>query len=153
FLRRYDGHMGIVNNRALKLAGITADTPDPTGGVIYRKPGSKEPTGLLRDNAMSLVGRLIPAPSEDEIAEAIRAVRGEARKVGVTSVVDMDGSAAATRRRLFRLYQQMARSGRLTLRIDLRWPLADWQSLANLGAEANFGDNWVNVGGVKGFVD
>src|SRR5207249_4148420 len=72
FLRRYDGHMGVANTRVLKMAGITDKTPDPPGGVIYRKPGSKEPTGLLRDNAMSLVEHLIPRPSDDEIAEAVQ---------------------------------------------------------------------------------
>ena len=153
FLRRYDGHMAVANTRALKLAGITAETPDPAGGVIYRQPGGKQPTGVLRDNAMGLVDRLIPAPAEEEIIEAIRQVLCEARQVGVTSVVDMDGSGAATRRRLFRLFQQLARAGELTLRIDLRWPLADWKSLADLGAEANFGSDWVRIGGLKGFVD
>lgn len=153
FLRRYDGHMAVVNSRALKLAGITKSTTDPAGGVIYRKTDSKEPTGLLRDNAMDLIEALIPPPSEGEIIEAIRAVLVEARQVGVTSVVDMDGSGATTRRRLFRLYQQLARTGQLTLRIDLRWPLADWRALAALGAEANFGGDWVTIGGVKGFVD
>src|SRR5262245_18785619 len=54
-LRRYDGHMAVANTRALQLAGITAATPDPPGGVIYRKPGSQEPSGVLRDNAMGLV--------------------------------------------------------------------------------------------------
>jgi hypothetical protein len=77
----------------------------------------------------------------------------EARQVGVTSVQDMDGSDAATRRKLFRLYQQLARSGQLTLRIDLRWPLAEWEQLARLGIEAGFGDDWVTIGGLKGFVD
>ena len=153
FLRRYDGHMALANTAALKKAGITADTPDPPGGVIYRKPGTREPTGLLRDNAMSLVEKLVPPPSEAEVAEAVRAALDEARRAGVTSVQDMDGSGPATRRKLFRLYQQMARSGRLTLRIDLRWPLAEWKALADLGAEANFGSDWVRVGGVKGFVD
>jgi predicted amidohydrolase YtcJ len=153
FLRRYDGHMGVVNSRVLKLAGITADTKDPPGGVIYRKPGSKEPTGLLRDNAMDLVERHIPPPSDTEIVEAVKAALDEARREGVTSVQDMDGSDEATRRKLFRLYQQMARNGKLTLRIDLRWPLADWKSLAKLGIEAGFGDDWVRIGGVKGFVD
>jgi hypothetical protein len=152
-LRRYDGHMALANSAALKLAGITAATRDPAGGVIYRQAGSQEPTGLLRDNAMGLVSRLIPAPSEAEIAEAIRAVLAEARRLGVTSVVDMDGSDAATRRRLLRMVQQLARSGDLTLRIDLRWPLAEWRSLADLGVEANFGGPWVTVGGLKGFVD
>src|SRR5262249_34636810 len=63
FLRRYDGHMGVANTAALKLAGITAETPDPPGGVIYRKPGTKEPTGLLRDNAMDLVDKRLPPPT------------------------------------------------------------------------------------------
>jgi predicted amidohydrolase YtcJ len=152
-LRRYDGHMALANTRALKLAGITADTPDPPGGVIYRKPNSKEPTGLLRDNAMGLVDRLVPPPSDDEINEAVLAALAEARAVGVTSVQDMDGSDAATRRKLFRLYQRLAREGKLTTRVDLRWPLAQWEELAKLGVEADFGNEWVRVGGVKGFVD
>jgi predicted amidohydrolase YtcJ len=153
FLRRYDGHMGVVNSRVLKMAGITAATPDPAGGVIYRKPGTKEPTGLLRDNAMSLVEHLIPRPSAEQIAEGVQGALAEARQVGVTSVQDMDGSAPATRIKLFRFYQQLARSGKLTLRIDLRWPLADWERLAKLGAESGLGDDWVKIGGVKGFVD
>jgi predicted amidohydrolase YtcJ len=153
FLRRYDGHMGVVNSRVLKLAGITAKTPDPSGGVIYRKPGTQEPTGVLRDNAMGLVTHLIPPTSDAEIAEAVRAALAEARRDGVTSVQDMDGGGAATRQKLFRLYQQLARSGQLTVRVDLRWPLAEWQQLARLGAESGLGDDWVKIGGVKGFVD
>jgi predicted amidohydrolase YtcJ len=153
FLRRYDGHMGVVNSRVLKMAGIDDKTPDPAGGVIYRKPGSKEPTGLLRDNAMGLVEHLIPAASDDAIAEAVRDALAEARQVGVTSMQDMDGSDAATRTKLFRLYQQLARTGKLSARIDLRWPLAQWEQLARLGVERGLGDDWVKIGGVKGFVD
>jgi predicted amidohydrolase YtcJ len=153
FLRRYDGHMAVVNTRVLRLAGITSETPDPPGGVIFRKAGSREPSGVLRDNAMGLVERLVPTTTEEQIIEAVRGALAEARQVGVTSVQDMDGSDPATRRRLFRLYQQLARQGQLTLRVDLRWPLADWRSLAALGVEANFGGDWVRIGGVKGFVD
>src|SRR5262249_41939920 len=72
---------------------------------------------------------------------------------GVTSVQDMEGSDAATRNKLFRIYQQMAKAGKLTLRVDLRWPLADWQELAKLGAETGLGDDWIKIGGVKGFID
>jgi predicted amidohydrolase YtcJ len=153
FLRRYDGHMGVVNSRVLKLAGITAQTPDPPGGVIYRKAGSREPTGLLRDNAMDLVTALIPEPSSAEVAEAVRAALDEARRCGVTSAQDMDGSGAVTRRKLFRIYQELARSSQLTCRIDLRWPLAEWKQMAQLGLERGFGNDWVKLGGLKGFVD
>ncbi|MBI1918836.1 MAG: amidohydrolase family protein, partial [Planctomycetes bacterium] len=153
FLRRYDGHMAIVNSRVLKMAGITAETPDSPGGVIYRKPGTKEPTGLLRDNAMGLVDRLLPLITAEEIAEAVRAALAEARRVGLTSAQDMDGSDLRTRRQLFRLYQQLAKSEQLTLRVDLRWPLAEWRELARLGVKAGLGDDWVRIGGLKGFVD
>jgi predicted amidohydrolase YtcJ len=153
FLRRYDGHMGVANSAALKLAGITAKTADPPGGVIDRKPGSKEPTGVLRDNAMALVERIVPAPSDEEILEALRSALALARSVGVTAVVDMDGSGAATRRKLFRLYQQLHRKGQLTCRVDLRWPLAEWKALADLGVEAGFGSDMLRIGGLKGFAD
>src|SRR4051812_35443886 len=85
FLHRYDGHMAVVNSRVLKMAGITAETPDPPGGVIYRRPGTREPSGLLRDNAMGLIDRLLPPITPAEIAEAVRAALAEARRVGVTS--------------------------------------------------------------------
>src|SRR5205807_9846317 len=105
----------------------------------------KEPTGLLRDNAMDLVERLIPPPADDEIAEGVRAALAEIRAAGVTSVQDMDGSDDATRRKLFHLYQRLARSGQLTVRVDLRWPISEWKQLAQLGAEADFGNDWVRV--------
>ena len=73
FIRRYDGHMALANTAALKLAGVTAETKDPAGGVIYRLADGKTPTGVLKDNAMGLVERLIPEPGDDEIAEAVRA--------------------------------------------------------------------------------
>jgi hypothetical protein len=153
FLRRYDGHMAVVNTAVLKRAGISAKTPDPVGGVIVRKPNSQEPTGVLRDNAMERVAKILPSASDREIREAIIAALAEARKYGVTSVQDMDGSDANTRRRLLRGYQQLARQGQLTCRIDMRWPLADWVELSKLGVEEGFGNDWVRIGGLKGFVD
>ena len=147
-LRRYDGHVALANSKALKLAGIDAKTPDPSGGVIFRKPNSKEPTGLLRDNAMGLVDRLIPSPDAAEVAEAVRASLALARSLGVTAVVDMDGSGADTRRLLFRLYQQLARDGKLTCRVELRWPLAQWRALADLGVQWRYGDEYLRIGGL-----
>jgi predicted amidohydrolase YtcJ len=152
FLWRFDGHMAVANSRALQAAGITAATPDPAGGVIDRAPGGR-PAGTLRDNAMDLVQSNLPPFSDDEIAEAVRAALDEARRQGVTSIQDMDGSGAVTRRKLFGIYQRLARSGQLTLRIDLRWPLQEWESLDQLGAQSGLGDEWIKIGGVKGFVD
>jgi predicted amidohydrolase YtcJ len=153
FIVRYDGHMGVANTRALKLAGITATTADPNGGVIVRKPNSREPAGVLRDNAMDLIDRVIPAPSDGEIVEGVKAALAEAARCGVTSVQDMDGSGPVTRKALARLYQQLARTGQLTARVDLRWPLAAWKELATLGIEGDFGNDYFHIGGIKGFVD
>src|SRR5262245_9878385 len=70
FLRRYDGHMGVVNSRVLKMANITAQTKEVPGGVIYRKPGSQDRTGLPRANPWARVEAWTPSPSEEAIAEA-----------------------------------------------------------------------------------
>jgi predicted amidohydrolase YtcJ len=153
FIRRYDGHMALANTKALELAGVTAATPDPAGGVVYRKIGTKEPTGLLRDNAMGLVGRLVPPPDDDAIAAAVQAALAELRRVGITSVQDMAGLDAPTRAKLFRHYQKLKQTGQLTVRIRLYWPLAAWQSLAQLGILVNLGDLWLAIGIFKDFID
>jgi predicted amidohydrolase YtcJ len=153
FIRRYDGHMGLANSAALKLAGVTADTKDPPGGVIYRLADGKTPSGILKDNAMALVDRLIPEPGDEEILEAVLAAQKALAENGVTSVQDLDGSGAETRRKLFRVYQRLAREGKLTCRIDLRWPLGFHRELSNTGATADFGNDFVRIGGVKGFMD
>src|SRR5262249_19953565 len=70
-----------------------------------------------------------------------------------TSAQDMDGSDSETRRKLFRLYQHLAREGNLTCRIDLRWPILGWRELDVTGIGANFGTDFIRIGGVKCFID
>ncbi len=153
FIRRYDGHMALANTAALKLARITADSKDPSGGVIERLADGKTPSGILKDNAMNLVENLILDPADDEIAEAIRASLKAAAEVGVTSVQDMEGSSAETRRKLLRTLQELVRRDELTCRIDVRWPISQQKDLAAIGVEANFGGDFVRIGGLKGFMD
>jgi predicted amidohydrolase YtcJ len=153
FIRRYDGHMALANTAALKLAGVTADSKEVPGGVIYRLEDGKSPSGILKDNAMGLVSRLIPEPGDEEITEAVKAAMRACAEHGITSVQDMDGSAPETRRKLFRVLQRFARDGLMTVRLDLRWPIALRQEVIAIGAEANFGNDYVRVGGVKGFMD
>ena len=153
YIHRYDGHMAVVNTLVLKKAGITPDLRDPDGGVIVRKPNSKEPSGVLRDTAMTLVARLVPRPSEEEILEGVRAALGEAARCGVTSVQDMDGSEPAVRRALLRILQQLAHSGKLTCRVRLYFPLGTWRSLADVAVQVGFGDEWVTIGSLKDFID
>lgn len=153
FLRRYDGHMALANRHVLKLAGINQTTVDPNGGVIVRDPSTKEPTGILRDNAMGLVSRLVPAPDDETIVEGVKRALLEARTVGVTAVDDMDGSGRAVRYKLWRLYKNLETRGELTCRVRLFWPLAEWKDMADLIAREGRGDGLAQLGGVKGFMD
>lgn len=152
FLRRYDGHMALANSAALKLAAIAKDTKDPPGGVIERLADGS-PSGILKDNAMDLLDKLIPEPNAEEIRESILAAAKACAANGITSAQDMDGSAPVTRRTLFRTLQELDRDGKLDVRVDLRWPIAGASELAALGVRANFGTDFVRIGGVKGFMD
>lgn len=153
FIRRYDGHMAVCNSAALKIAGITAETKDPPGGVISRKTDGKSPAGVLKDNAMDLVDKHIPEPDSTEIGDAVRAALAAAAEVGVTSIQDMGGMEADTRRIYFRVLQKMAAANELTCRIDVRLPLASYRELSNLGIEAGFGGEYLRLGGLKAFMD
>ncbi|MGA2737459.1 MAG: amidohydrolase [Bryobacteraceae bacterium] len=147
FVNRLDGHMALANSQALQLAGITRDTPDPPGGTIVRDAAG-EPTGVLKDAAMERVYRAIPAPSEDQVADAVRAAMRYAAANGVTSVQDM--SAAPE---ILRVYQALLARGELTVRISGHQPLAAWQRLAAVGLRADFGGEKLHIGGLKGFAD
>ena len=147
FINRLDGHMSLANSLALKLAGITRETPDPPGGTVVRDEKG-EPTGVLKDAAMEAVNHVIPAPSADEIAEALHAAMRYAAENGVTSVQDMSASPD-----VFAAYQRLLAAGELTVRIYAHQPLPDWQRLARVGLRAGFGNEKLKIGGLKGFAD
>jgi predicted amidohydrolase YtcJ len=147
FINRLDGHMCLANSPALKLAGVTRETPDPPGGTIVRDADG-EPTGVLKDAAMNYITKVIPNPSEEVIAEAIRAALAYAAENGVTSVQDM--SAAPD---VFGVYQKLLANGELTARVYGVQPLSDWGRLARVGVRAGFGSDKLRIGGLKGFAD
>jgi predicted amidohydrolase YtcJ len=147
FVERLDGHMALANSQALKLAGITRETPDPPGGTIVRDPVG-EPTGVLKDAAMGRVYRAIPQPSPDQIADAVRAAMRYAAENGVTSVQDMSAAPG-----ILRVYQTLLERGELTVRISGHQPLATWERLAAVGLHADFGGEKLHIGGLKGFAD
>ena len=72
FLSRVDGHAGWANTEAMRIAGITRDTPDPDGGAII-KDENGEPTGVLIDMAQYLVEKHIPSPTMDDMRLALEA--------------------------------------------------------------------------------
>ncbi len=87
FLPNRDHHGAWVNSRALELAGITAATPDPADGRIERDADG-QPTGLLHEGAMELVGRLLPVPSLAEQVAALLEAQGYLHSLGITAWQD-----------------------------------------------------------------
>ncbi|MCP3100974.1 amidohydrolase [Myxococcus sp. K15C18031901] len=117
-LSRIDGHAYWVNSEALKRARITRDTVDPVGGRILKGPDG-EPTGILVDNAMNLVAKVLPPPTPAQHEAWLKAALARAAKAGLTGVHD-----AGMDLRTFRLLQRWDREGRLPLRV---YVMADGQ--------------------------
>jgi hypothetical protein len=146
FVSRYDGHMALANSLALRLAGVTRETPTPSGGEIV-KDASGEPTGAMKDAAMDLVYRVIPPATEEQLTRAIRAALAEARRFGVTGVHAMSSAED------LRVFQKLYAAGELTTRIYAITPIEQWQAPAGAGITAGFGNDWLRTGAVKGFAD
>jgi predicted amidohydrolase YtcJ len=146
WVQRLDGHMGLANSAALRAAGITAATPDVEGGTIVRD-STGEPTGILKDNAMALIDRVVPEPSPELADRALDAAMRYVAAQGVTSVVNMGtwGDLA--------VFERAHAAGRLCTRIYAVVPLATWARLRDTVAARGHGDAWVRLGGLKGFVD
>ncbi len=149
WVERLDGHMGLANALAMKLAGIDRNTPDIPGGMIVRDE-TGNPTGIFKDAAMALITRVLAPLSEAQIEAATVAAQDEAARHGVTSVQEMadsnDDAGGADR---LRAYQSLARQGRLNVRISEHVRLADWKFLAASGIQAGFHDDLIQVGGLK----
>jgi predicted amidohydrolase YtcJ len=144
---RLDGHMMVVNTRVLDLAGITRDTPDPPGGTIVRDERTGEPTGVLKDEAMSLVYRVMPEPTPAERDEALRRAQAHALARGVTMVHDMGEWAD------LEAYRRAQAAGDLRIRVYSLVPLGTWERLRDFVATNGRGDDRLQWGGLKGFVD
>lgn len=147
FVTRLDGHMGLANSVALRMAGISKETEDPPGGAIERDSGTGEPTGVLKDGAMGLVQRVMPQPSPGEQEQALKAALDEAARLGVTSIHDISLWND------YELYCRCRESGRLSLRVYARTPMSSWRKQAELVARNGAGDHWLRLGGLKAFVD
>jgi predicted amidohydrolase YtcJ len=150
FVDRYDGHMGLANSIALKLAGITRNTPNPPGGEIVRDPRTGEPTGVLKDGAKDLMYKVMPLPSDQELDESLQRAVRHALEHGLTQVHDMSSFGGwpdlAT-------YQRALANNKLDIRIYSFVPIRTWQRLDSFIKVNGKGNNRLRWGGLKGFVD
>lgn len=150
FVQRVDGHVSWANTLALQKAGVTRETVAPTGGEIL-KDAQGEPTGILKETAAALVGRVVPEPTPAEKLQGIERALAEARRYGITSIQDNSGYETT------KLYRELMQQGKLTVRI------AEWQNFEDTVAEikrqraefAQFKDDplRLRLTALKGYVD
>jgi predicted amidohydrolase YtcJ len=146
FLSAKSGHASWVNSLALKLAGITSNSPNPAGGEIQRD-GHGQLTGILLEEASELVSRLIPEMSAEALAEAMRPAMENAWRVGLTSLHDFDT------RKCFTAFQLLKERGQLGLRVVKQIPVRHLAEAIGVGLRSGFGDDWLRLGNVKVFLD
>lgn len=149
-LERADGHAVVVNSKALELAGIDRETPDPEGDRILREPKSGEPTGMLIDAAMDIVNRLVPPPSDQELAAAIEAGATRSVSLGWTQV-QIAGTTWREIDAICRLYAE----GRLKLRLyaAIGGPGKEADRLLAMGRTFKSCDPRLTVRAIKLYID
>src|SRR5438445_9127764 len=150
FVNRLDGHEALANAAALRAGGVTRDTPTPPGGEILRDARTGEPIGIFKDQALDLIGRAIPQPSPDRRDSALARALAHAASLGVTATGHMSASWED-----LASYRRLEKVGRMTLRVALYLPLEHWREVADTVRRSGQGggDDWVRIGGLKGYAD
>ncbi len=150
-LIRRGGHVATVNSAALKIAGITKDTPDPKGGIIVRDPKTKEPNGpLFERSAFSLVLKHVPTLTRDELIAGLKTYTARLNGRGITSILEpgitLEEIAA---------YMELWRQGAMTTRARILQKVSCLDDVAALTSilAPEFGNDWLKIGGFKYMAD
>jgi predicted amidohydrolase YtcJ len=153
FLVGYDGHTAWANSKALTLAGINKDTPNPANGAIVRDPKTGEATGALKESASSLISKFVPNLTRAEKLAALRAGIHWANENGLTRVHSAGGDFEE-----FALYDELRRQGDLTLRMYIAYFLnppelrpKDLSAIED--ARKKYTGDWLSGGVVKIMID
>lgn len=156
WLTHTTGHYGAANSLALRLAGITKDTPDPPGGTIDRRPDGT-PTGVLKEAAASLVARLVPPVTAEQWQAAIRNLSREFNEEGMTGLKEPGIGPE-----MWDAYQRVLAEGALTVRVFALWSGGDSLDetralISRVGPSTkpyrSTGDDHLVSGGIKLFMD
>jgi len=148
FVNRLDGHEALANSAAIRAAGVTKDTPTPTGGEIPRDPRTGDPIGIFKDQALGLIDRAVPEPSPEQRDSALARALAHAASLGVTATSHVSASWAD-----LASYRRLEKAGRMTLRVAVYLDLSQWRAVADTIRRSGPGDDWVKIGGLKGYVD
>ena len=153
FLEGYDGHTYWANSKAMALAGIGKETPDPANGVIVRDPQTGEPTGALKESAAELVAKVIPKPNREAKLRALRSGLKWANQNGLTRVHSAGGDFPE-----LDLFDELRQEKQLSIRFYIAY-FQDPPELRQQDIEAmetarkKYHDDWIDTGAVKFMVD
>jgi predicted amidohydrolase YtcJ len=147
----FSGHVCLLNSKALEMAGIDKNTPNPDNGII-QKDAAGEPTGILFEMTMRVRG-LMPLPTEEERKAGIFNAMAELNSLGITCVTEPGLSAD-----LIRIYTDLYNQGKFTLRVNcmiMGGPSLDCVKniLSNVGTSTGFGNEWLRIAGFKLLAD
>ena len=153
FLEGYDGHTHWANSKALALAGITRETPNPPNGLIVRDAQTGDATGALKEAAQDLVAKVIPKPARADKLLALRAGMKWANEHGITRVHSAGGDFE-----ILDLYDEMRHRGDLSVRMYIAYflnppSLRPQDTDAIEAARKKFNDEWIDASAVKFMVD
>lgn len=146
WITRLDGHMALANTAAMRAAKVGDDVKDVPGGEIVRDKAGR-PTGMFKDNALTLIERAQPDPTLQQRLDATVAAMDFLAARGVTAVHHLGTWAQLE---IFRIAE---RRGLLKTRIYACTPLEQWERLAKEVNERGRGNDWLRIGGLKGYVD
>lgn len=146
WLNRLDGHMSLANTAAMRAAHVADDVKDVPGGEIVRDSAGR-PTGVFKDNALSLIDRAVPDSTMQQRLDATVAAMDYLAARGVTAVHHL---GTWSQLEIFRIAE---RRGMLKTRIYACTPLPEWQRLVDEVKARGRGNDWLRIGGLKGFVD
>lgn len=144
YLTRVDGHAGLANAMAMKIAKLTRDTQDPAGGRIIRDDAGN-PTGVLIDNTQRLVRRAIPRSNPKQIEERLLAAVRQCNRFGLTGVHDagIDGSTLAA-------YKHLLAAKKLSLRLYVMLSPGDTlEKYFARGPEIGLGNGFLTIRSIK----
>src|SRR5699024_1917596 len=151
FLLHAEGHYAWVNSKALEMAGITSQTDHPEYGIIY-KDKEGDPTGILIEAAISLVGEFAYHFTKEEKREMLQQFLNQSIRLGVTSVNDFYMSRAHEELEGYDVYEEFDRNNQLTVRIHVYPPLnGDIEKAKNM--RETFSSSKLQVPGLKQFID
>lgn len=148
FVSRVDGHEALANAAAMRAAAVTKETPTPPGGEILRDARTGELLGIFKDRALDVVSRTIPEPSPEQRDSALARALAYAASLGVTATSHVSASWAD-----LGSYRRLERAGRMTMRVALYLDLSSWRDVADTIRKSGPGDDWVKIGGLKGYMD